>query len=214
LPSFILDNFLSILHKGGPVMWVLLFMSIVSLTLIFERVWFWINTNHRSELQRLVRVGALLRAGNVKDARLLVEDDHTIYGAVVKMIVDEGYSPEAAIAAVESQRYRFERSMGMLSAMLTAAPLVGLLGTVSGLISTFRLFSDQINSTNPQSVGLGLSEALFNTAGGLAIAIVVLFPLTAFRTQIDRSLSRLESLIADAARGQSLSKPPPPPPAN
>ena len=201
--TFISDNFLSVLHKGGPVMWVLLTMSIWATTLIFERIWFWTKTNSRDQLQKLVRVGTLLRAGNVKDARLLVEDDATIYGVIIRKIADEGYSPEAAIAAVESQRYRFERSMGMLSALLTAGPLVGLLGTVSGLITTFRLFSDQINSTNPQSVGLGLSEALFNTAGGLVIAIVVLFPMTAFRTQIDRTLARIESLIADAAKGQA-----------
>ena len=205
--TFISDNFLSVLHKGGPVMWVLLTMSIWATTLIFERIWFWTKTNSRDQLQKLVRVGTLLRAGNVKDARLLVEDDATIYGVIIRKIADEGYSPEAAIAAVESQRYRFERSMGMLSALLTAGPLVGLLGTVSGLITTFRLFSDQINSTNPQSVGLGLSEALFNTAGGLVIAIVVLFPMTAFRTQIDRTLARIESLIADAAKGQAAKTP-------
>jgi biopolymer transport protein ExbB len=199
-----MDKFLEIMHKGGPVLWVLLVMSVFTFTLVFERAWFWIRTHRRERLAMLARVGLLLRQGETEKARLLIESDDSIYGGVLRPLLAEGYSEEAAIAAIEGQRYRFERSMNVLSAMISGAPLLGLLGTVTGLITTFRLMSDQMTSANPASVGLGLSEALFNTAAGLIVALTALFPYTLYRTQVDRALGRMESLVADASRGHEL----------
>ncbi len=201
-----MKQFLEIMHKGGPVMWVLLSMSVITLTLVFERAWFWLSTHKTERLAMLARAGALLRKGDVEKAKVLIEADTSIYGGVLRPLLEEGYSEEAAIAAVEGQRYRFERSMNILSAMISGAPLLGLLGTVTGLISTFKLMSDQITSTNPASVGLGLSEALFNTAAGLIVALSALFPYTLYRTQVDRALGRIESLIADVAKGTKAQK--------
>ncbi len=195
-----LDKFLDFMDKGGPVLWLLLTMSIVTLTLIIERTWFWLTTNSRKQLARSLRVEQLLRRGDVEAAKRLVEDDTSVYGSVARMLLDEGYTPETALAAVEMQRPRIDRYMGVLSTMITAAPLVGLLGTVTGMIATFRFLSEQISSTNPNSVGSGLAEALLNTAGGLVIAVVAIFPYNIFRVQVDRTLGRLESLMAAASR--------------
>lgn len=194
------DRFLDLMHKGGPVMWLLLTMSVVTVTLIIERVWFWLRTNSRRQIAHNMRVEQLLRRGDTEAAKRLVENDVSVYGHVVRMLLEEGYSAEAALAAVENQRGRIDRYMGFLSTMVTAAPLVGLLGTVMGLVSTFRLLSDQMASTNPGSVGKGLSEALLNTAGGLLIAVIAIFPYNAFRVQVDRTLGRLESMIAAVSR--------------
>jgi biopolymer transport protein ExbB len=202
-----MNQFLEIMHKGGPVMWVLLSMSVITLTLVFERAWFWLSTHKRERLVMLGRVGLMLRKGEMDKAKVLLEADTSIYGGVLRPLLEEGYSEEAAIAAVEGQRYRFERSMNILAAMISGAPLLGLLGTVTGLISTFKLMSDQITSTNPASVGLGLSEALFNTAAGLIVALSALFPYTLYRTQVDRALGRIESLLADVAKGSKAAEP-------
>lgn len=196
-----MNQFMEIMHKGGPVMWVLLSMSVITLTLVFERAWFWLSTHKSERLAMLSRAGAMMRKGEMEKAKILLEADKSIYGGVMRPLLEEGYSEEAAIAAVEGQRHRFERSMNILAAMISGAPLLGLLGTVTGLISTFKLMSDQITSTNPASVGLGLSEALFNTAAGLIVALSALFPYTLYRTQVDRALGRIESLIADMAKG-------------
>lgn len=195
------QNFIAFMNKGGPVMWLLLLMSIVTVTLIVERLWFWIRTNGSAQKQRVVRLEQLLRQGDLAGARVLVQDDHSVYGQVVRMILTEGYSDALATAAVESQRPRFERYMGVLSTMVTAGPLVGLLGSVIGLISVFLLFSKETASANPASVGEGMAEALMNTAGGLLVAVVAIFPYNAFRVQIDRTLGRLESILAAASRG-------------
>jgi biopolymer transport protein ExbB len=195
-----LERFLDLMHKGGPVMWLLLAMSIVTLTLILERLWFWSRTNGKQQIARVNKIEQLLRQGDVDKAKVLVEDDPSVYGRFIKMLLDEGYSEAIAMAVVESQRPRIERYMSVLSTMITAAPLAGLLGTVTGLISTFRLLSDQMTQTDPRSVGLGLSEALLNTAAGLIVAVVAIFPYNAFRVQVDRTLGRMESILAAASR--------------
>lgn len=194
------ERFLDLMHKGGPVMWLLLGMSVVSVALIFERTWFWLKTNSSAELARVGRLEQLLRQDDLVSARVLVEEDPSIYGRIIKAILREGYSEAIAMAAVEEQRPRIERYMSLLSTMITAAPLAGLLGTVTGLISTFRLLSDQMTSTDPRSVGIGLSEALLNTAAGLVVAVVAIFPYNAFRVQVDRTLGRIEAILAAASR--------------
>ena len=60
-----------------------------------------------------------------------------------------------------------------------------------------------MTAADPRSVGLGLSEALLNTAGGLIVAVITIFPFNAFRVQIDRTLGRVEALFAAAASGQA-----------
>lgn len=183
-------------------MWVLLSMSIVSVTLIIERIFFWARTNSSSQLVRVARMTQHLREGQFDSAKVLAQDDQTVYGRIVMLLVSETYTDALAVAAVESQRPRFDKYMATLSTMITAAPLAGLLGTVTGLITAFHFFSDQTTAADPRSVGLGLSEALLNTAAGLVVAVITIFPFNAFRVQIDRTLGRVEALFAAAAAGQ------------
>jgi biopolymer transport protein ExbB len=142
----------------------------------------------------------LLRCGELEATRKLVTGDSSVYGRVVAMLLEEGATESTLIEAVESQRPRLERFMSMLSTIITAAPLLGILGTVIGIISSFEVLSDQAAATDPRQVSAGIAEALLTTAAGLIVALVVLFPYNAFRTQIDRTLSRIEAIGAAAYR--------------
>lgn len=199
-----MGHFLELMSKGGPFLWVLLAMSTVSVSLMLERAWFWLRTNAGTRLSRVARMEQALRKGDRQTASVLADDDHSVYGQVVKALLEEPYSDALAASVVESHRATLDRFMGTLSTIITAAPLVGLLGTVSGLITSFRLLADQVGSTDPRSVGLGLSEALLNTAAGLAVTVVTLFPYNAYRAQIDRTLGRIESVIAAVAHLNAL----------
>lgn len=192
-------GFVEIMRRGGPVMWVLLGLSIVSVSLILERAWFWLRTNNAARVARVAKMAALIRKGDRSGARVLAESDESVYGRFVIALLDEKSTEAAATSAVETHRLELERFMGVISTIISAAPMLGLLGTVTGMISTFRFLSDQMTATDPRSVGLGLSEAMINTASGLAVAIVALFPYNAFRVQVDRTLSRFETLVAAAA---------------
>lgn len=198
---------MDLLHRGGPAMVVLMIMSMVSLTLLFERIWFWVRTQRRAK-ERVAMMARWLREGEREKLRGYLADARDVYAAGVRRFLDEPYSDALALEVIDTQRQRLDRFMATLSTMITAAPLVGLLGTVTGLISTFRFFGEKAMAVDPQSVGIGLSEALLNTAGGLIIAITVIFPYNAFRAQVNQTLTRLESLVAAAASGKiSISTP-------
>ena len=88
--------------------------------------------------------------------------------------------------------------MPTLSTIITAAPMLGILGTVLGIIASFQVLAEQTAVTDPARVSQGIAEALVTTAAGLLIAVVTLFPYNALRAQVDRTLSRIESLAASA----------------
>lgn len=192
-------NLYQLMDRGGLVMWPLLVLSLMAMTLAGERLWFWIRTNHPRRLAYVDQMGRLLRHGHATAARAMARADDSVYGQIVTMLLDEPGNEAAVAAAIQSQRPRLERFMPTLSTVITAAPMLGILGTVSGIISSFQVLSDQTMLTDPRDVGHGIAEALLTTAAGLIIAIMALFPYNAFRAQVDRTLGRIESLVAAAS---------------
>lgn len=194
-----------LLRRGGPVMWVLLALSFVSLTLIVERMIFWFRTHNSARLARVAQLTKLLRNGDRNGARAVAESDGSVYGRFALTLLDENVTEATAVHAVELHRPDIDRYMGFLSTIISAAPMLGLLGTVTGMILTFQFMSNQ-TTMNEQSIGLGLSEALLNTAAGLIVAITALFPYNAFRVQSNRALARFEAMIAAAVQSQASVK--------
>ena len=137
----------------------------------------------------------------------MVNNDPSPYGVVAKSMLKIGASDAVAMEAVESQRPRIDRFMVALSTIITAAPLLGILGTVLGIIQSFRLLGEQAVLTDPSDVAGGIAAALLTTALGLIIALVTLFPYMLFRGWSSRAIGRLDALIAAAQQG--LSKEPP-----
>lgn len=185
-----------LMARGGLVMWPLLGLSLLSATLIFERCWFFIRANNPGRMSRVRQMSQRLRTGDKAGARAIAEADRGLYASVVRRVLDEPASEALAVDIVESCRPRLERFMPTLSTIITVAPMLGILGTVLGIISSFDLLSgsDPGLVSDPRSVSQGIAEALFTTAAGLFIAIVTLFPYNALRVQVERSLSAIESL--------------------
>ncbi len=196
--SFITDSFVSLMTRGGWVMWPLLGLSLLAVTLAFERLWFWVRNSHGGQRARVARMARMLRDGDTVGARALAQDDTSVYGRVVMTLLDGNGTDAAASDAVESQRPRLQRFMPTLSTIITAAPMLGILGTVTGIIASFEILSDQVAATDPRNVSRGIAEALLTTAAGLAVALIVLFPYNFFRAQIDGALGRIESLVTAA----------------
>jgi len=196
---FASDNFWMLMDRGGVVMWPLLGLSVLAMALVIERLWFWVKINHARRLIAVEQMARMLRLGKSEPARALAQSDGSIYGGVVRMLLDETLTDAVAVDVIQSQRSRLERFMPTLSTIITTAPMLGILGTVFGIISSFQILSDQTAMANPRDVGQGIAEALLTTAVGLVVAIGVLFPYNVFRAQIDRTLGRIESLVAAAS---------------
>ena len=174
----------------------------VAVTVVVERCWFFVRTNHPGRLKLVARMAHLLRTGDQARAKQLADADSSVYGDVVVRLFEEPMTDASVSDAVECQRHRLERFMPTLSTIITAAPMLGILGTVLGIISSFEILSTKMSSGDPRAVSAGIAEALITTAAGLVVAVVALFPYNAFRAQVDRTLTRLESLGTATLEGR------------
>ncbi len=191
----------SLMQRGGVVMWPLLLLSVVAVTLVLERGFFYLRTNRPGRLAKVDTLGKRLRTRDRDAALRLAEADATVYGDTVRRLLDEPITDAAATDALEAQRRRLERFLPTLSTIITAAPMLGILGTVLGIIDSFEVLGDSSISRDPSLVGEGIAEALLTTAAGLTVALVTLLPYNLIRAQADFTLARLESLAAAALSG-------------
>jgi len=191
------------MRQGGWVMWPLLALSLVSVSMTVERVFYWLATNRPGRTRLLGALAARLRAGDVTGARALIGRDSSIYARAVETLLDRGPTDHAAVEIVEGLRPGVERFSSAQSTIITAAPLLGILGTVTGIIQSFGLLAgmNQEAVSDPGAVAGGIAQALITTAFGLIVAMVALFPYAIFRAAADRCFSRLEALTAAASQG-------------
>ena len=193
-------------QAGGWVMYPLLALSLLSVALCCERAIFWMLVHSGGRRRRLRRLSSKARKGDRAGALALAEADGTFYGRVAAAVLRSGNGAEATALAqeqMEAARPAIERFSVTLSTIITAAPMLGILGTVTGIIRSFQLLGGAGAVTDPGLVAAGIAEALYTTAFGLIVALVTLFPYVLFRAQADRAYGRLEALATVLSAGQA-----------
>ena len=185
---------LEIFLAGGPVMFPLLLCSVLVLTVVIERIFFWLFTDRNRDRILVADVLELARDGNWEAIRSRATGSRDfVIRILISGILHRDFSMAKAMeaaAAVEVQRMR--RYMGVLDTMITVAPLLGIFGTVIGIIHSFEMLgSAGIN--DPQAVTVGVAQALITTAAGLGIAIFSVFPFNYFNAKVDRAVMEIES---------------------
>ncbi len=175
-------------------MYPLLLCSIIALTVIIERAIFWVR-ERGSRNQGLV--DAILenaeRAEYNEAARIGSGSNDYVVRILVCGIVHRNFSLNSALemaAAVEIKRMK--RFMNMLDTMVTVSPLLGIFGTVTGIIRSFEAIGAS-GAQNPMAVTGGIAEALITTAAGLTIAIPSLFFFNYFNSRIEDALHEIET---------------------
>lgn len=164
---------------GGVVMWPLLGLSILAMALILERIVFWFQIVRRQE--RVVREVLLLYRRN-PDAALRKLEKHIhlpiarIFLAALEL---EQATPEEFRLALESAAQAelplLKRFNTVFETVISVAPLLGLLGTILGLINSFSsLRIGDLGGSSTTNVSAGISEALISTAMGLIVSIFTL----------------------------------------
>jgi biopolymer transport protein ExbB len=184
---------LEIFKSGGPVMYPLALCSIISLTIIIERLFFWIKTGMQRNQKLVDKVLKLSRQGDWEGVKKAASGSNNY---VVRMIVSGILHREySMIKAMESSAAdeinRMQRFMGGLDTMITIAPLLGILGTVIGIIASFEMLGAS-GIENPQAVTGGIAQALITTATGLSIAIITVFPYNYFNSRIKKAAAIME----------------------
>ena len=160
--------------RQSPVMLVILACSVVTFGLALERLVYF--HKRRGHPERLMS-GVLdrVRAGQLKDAAWMCTTQTHPVGAVCGPVVENPDLPAEAVEekmqiAISEQKLLLERHLGWLGTMGNTAPLIGLLGTVWGIMRAFHDMAGS-GSAGPSVVAAGIAEALFTTAAGLLIAV-------------------------------------------
>ena len=179
-----IDIFLS----GGPVMVPLLFCSLISLTVIFERVIFWTIVGMRANQRLVNEVMELCQAGDWEGVRKIASRSKSyVIRILISGILHREYSMVKAMeSAAADEITRMRRYMGVLDTIITVAPLLGIFGTVLGIISSFDMLGAG-GIDHPEAVTKGIAQALITTASGLGIAILTVFPFNYFNARIERA---------------------------
>jgi len=182
-----------VFQKAGIVIYPLMACSVISLTVILERFLFWISQNRRVDAELVDQVLEFARLGKFEEIR---ERTRGARDYVIKVLVcglvhkDYSVSKAMEMAAQEEIR-RMKRGLPVLDTMITAAPLLGILGTVIGIIHSFDMLG-QAGIQDPQAVTGGIAQALLTTAAGLLIAVFTLFPYNYFMSKVEKAVNRIE----------------------
>ncbi len=182
-----------IFEKGGPVMYPLLLCSIIAFTVIIERIMFWIREDMRRDQKLVDNVLDLCQKGDWEGVRQLVQGtkDYVVRVLVSGIVHREFSLTKAMESAATEELKRMRRFMGVLDTMITVAPLLGIFGTVLGIISSFELLGTA-GIEHPQAVTAGIAQALITTAAGLGIAILSVFPYNYFNARVENAALTIE----------------------
>jgi len=150
---------------------------------------------------------AMLAKGSREQAQTDSERDRSLEGLLVhRSLRTSVFNESVLIGQIESLRPVIERFAPTLGTIIAAAPLLGILGTVTGIIQSFDLLGEAASVSDPTIVAGGIAEALYTTAFGLSIALVTLFPHVYFKSRADRALGRLETLAGALLDSQHSSE--------
>jgi biopolymer transport protein ExbB len=192
-------TFWEMLQAGGLTLYILAGLSIFTVTLLIERFMYYRSAaGNAGELVEKIK-----QAHTLADASTAIEHAPGIAGRVIRTAVQaarDGYKVEQieglAESAVTKELISMERFLPQLDSMVTMCPLIGLLGTTIGMIKSFGVVA-AIGMSDPTKLAGGISEALVNTAAGLAVAIPSLFAYNYFSGKKEAILMDLEQGLTE-----------------
>lgn len=174
-------------------MYPLLACSIISLTVIIERAYFWIRQDMLRSQSLVDKVLELCRRGDwdAVKTRVAGSKDYIIR-ILVNGILHKDFSMTKAMeTAAVDEIERMRRYLIVLDTMITVAPLLGIFGTVIGIITSFEILGTS-GIEHPQAVTAGIAQALITTASGLGIAILSVFPYNYFNSRAENAALAIE----------------------
>lgn len=194
----------SILQQGGPVMYVILVMSVLAVAISLAKLWQFFQAGFRRH-GRLVQEGIdKALAGDVRGARAILDDCPSpvarVASVTLKLMASEGV--DAATAGVEIQRVgtaqirNLESWLRGLTAIAHLSPLLGLLGTIFGMIEAFQQIEQAGKHVSPALLAGGIWEALLTTAFGLAVAIPATGAFFLLEGEVDNIRAAMKDAVA------------------
>lgn len=185
--------------KGGPIMWPILVCTLVGVMVVIERMIWWLREKSKREPEKIEKVFASIETGDLKQASQLARSSQD---PVLRMIwhgLNHYHaSMEGALAVASGiEVQRASRFLPVMDTIITLGPLLGLLGTVTGIMASFNAVSDK--GLDPGAVSAGIGEALIATSVGLAIAMLVLIPYNFLQSRVEKLKFELDTAATNIA---------------
>lgn len=180
-------------HKGGPIMWPLLAASMLSLAVVIERILFIFYEKRRRDPAIVDAILLYTEKGEIEKATHvgMSSQDFIAKTLVYGLQHEKKSASNALLSEANRQLKRFNQGLPILDTIITLAPLLGLLGTVTGMIRSFGLLGGA-ELDAPAVITGGIAEALIATAFGLGIAIVSLIPFNYLNTRLEEARHEIE----------------------
>jgi biopolymer transport protein ExbB len=180
--------------KGGPIMWPILFTSIVALTVVLERLFFVVREKMRRQPATVERMLTAVERGDLAGAIRLGQGSQDFIARTLCYALSHEDKLNAVMRAAGRELQRYNRGLALLDTAITLAPLLGLLGTVTGMIRSFSILGGEELGA-PAAITGGIAEALIATAFGLGVAILALLPFNYLNAQLEQARHE----VSDAA---------------
>jgi biopolymer transport protein ExbB len=183
-------------NKGGFLMYPIFFSSLLAIAIFFERM-FYLKSIKTSTRKFGNRISDLIRKGNINFAISACRKNISpISQIILAALLKHGSSRDEIKEVIEDTARQevtiLERNLPILATIANIAPLLGLLGTVFGMIKAFQVVS-VVGVGNPEALAGGISEALLTTAFGLSVAIPTIVAYNYLAHRVDRQIKEMES---------------------
>ena len=184
-----------VVRAGGPLMWPIIFCSVIALAITGERFWS-LQRGRVVPADALPQASRLLSADSLDERALETLRGSSPLGRVLAIAVADRELPrDERIARIlevgRHEAHRLDRYLNTLGTVASITPLLGLLGTVTGIIDAFAVL-DAGRVTDNEQLSAGISEALVTTAAGLSVAIPALVAYRSLRGRIDSLVIEME----------------------
>ncbi|HTQ31627.1 MAG TPA: MotA/TolQ/ExbB proton channel family protein [Opitutaceae bacterium] len=184
---------MQLFKEGGPVMWAVLVVFLVGYTVVIERIFFLARENGTRQPEVVEKMLEKVEARDIEGALALGKKSKDYIARILSYaLTNKDLSmSNAFIRAANQEIARFQQGLATLDTVITAAPLLGLLGTVTGMMKTFGSLTGDISAAAGNITG-GVAEALIATCCGLAIAVTVLFPYNILNARVEAAKHEVE----------------------
>ena len=192
---------LDLLLKGGFVMIPLLILLFITVYIFVERI---LTLKKASKVpeQFTEKIRRLVSAGDISGARLICSQTNTPIARMIEKGISRIGTPLKTIEdAIENvgklELYRLEKNLTLLATISGAAPMIGFLGTVTGMIQAFIAIAQEEGNVSPRLLSTGIYEAMITTAGGLAVGILAYLGYNYLIAQVNKLVHKMEFTSID-----------------
>ncbi len=196
---------------GGPIMWPILLISLLAVTVIVERLIFIFRENSQRDAAAVERMMEKVESRDIEGAMQIGKKSNDFVARILVYALShrEQSLSNAIVRAANQELTRYQQGLTILDTVITAALLLGLLGTVTGMMETFGALGEGGDiAANASRVMAGVGEALIAVMVGLTVTVVTLLPFNYLTSRLEQARHEVEDaanalrLIVDKRAGQ------------